>query len=236
MSFIGHFPYYRKERVELGTSLYNLNHEMLRQSDAVEKYEKEMHKMREKREKIEEKTKELREFLQEIRDKCQKEEERGETYGKVNCCDFDLTVTYSSFFNIELELRESVKTLDYTEHVVRQAAEKYEGQLKIRQLIGEKLEKMRAKAEAEKRDQDFYIDKVLTHVQHMEIINSGIKRQIQAHQEEQAQLSVYINEATYDNLQNICVIYVNEYSVAERRLRRCRLKSSSCSGHGTTPF
>jgi hypothetical protein len=94
-----------------------------------------------------------------------------------------------------MSLRESVKALDYTEHVVRQAAEKYEGELKIRQLVNEKLEKLRAKAESEKRDQDFYLDKLLTHVQSMELMNSGIKRQIQAHLDEQSQLNTYINEA-----------------------------------------
>lgn len=102
---------------------------------------------------------------------------------------------YIFFCCTEICLRNSVKALDYTEHVVRTAAEKYEGELRIRQLVNEKLEKLRAKAESEKRDQDFYLDKVLTHVQSMELLNAGIKRQIQAHVNEQAQLNTYITEA-----------------------------------------
>jgi len=85
--------------------------------------------------------------------------------------------------------------LDFTEHVVREAASKYEGEVKSRALVDEKIEKMRAKSEAEKRDQDFYLDKILTHVQHMELINSGIRRQIEAHRNEQKELQTYINEA-----------------------------------------
>jgi hypothetical protein len=88
-----------------------------------------------------------------------------------------------------------VKTLDFTEHVVREAAEKYDGELKTRVLVDEKLARMRTRGEAEKRDQDFFLDRILSHVQHMELVNAGIRRQIDAHRDEQKQIQLYINEA-----------------------------------------
>ncbi|XP_035712934.1 coiled-coil domain-containing protein 40 [Folsomia candida] len=160
-----------RDRTELGASLYNYQHEIQRQTETMERYEKEMDTMNKKRDKIEKKAKELKVVLGEMKAEVRKEEEK------------------------ELTLRDSMKALDYTEHVVRTAAEKYEGELKIRHLVNEKLEKLRAKAESDKRDQDFYLDKVLTHMQSMELINAGIKRQIQAHVDEQSQLNTYINEA-----------------------------------------
>jgi len=88
-----------------------------------------------------------------------------------------------------------VQSMDYSEFVVRQAAEKYDGELKIRQFIDDKIEKMKEQSEKQKRDQDYYIDKVMTQIQHMEQINEGIQRQINAHLEEQQQMTTYINEA-----------------------------------------
>ena len=81
------------------------------------------------------------------------------------------------------------------EWCVRQAAEEFDGELKIRQLIDEKFEKLRQKTEIEKRDQDFYLDKILTHIQRLEQANEGIQRQIMAHNEEQKELTNFITEA-----------------------------------------
>jgi len=105
-----------------------------------------------------------------------------------------LSIEYDFFFISERELMKVIKKLDFSEHVIREAAEKFEGELKIRQLIDDKIQKMKEKSETEKRDQDFYLDKVLTHVHQMEQVNAGIQRQIMAHKEEQIEINSYITE------------------------------------------
>ncbi|CAL8074418.1 unnamed protein product [Orchesella dallaii] len=161
----------RRERTEMGSAMFNLQNEMLRQTEVMDKYDKDLIKMSEKRTKTEAATEKLKGDL-----KCLKQE--------LDCEE-----------NKERELVQSMKTLDYSEFVVRQAAEKYDGELKIRQLIDDKIEKMKEQSEKQKRDQDYYIDKVMTQIQHMEQINEGIQRQINAHIEEQKQMTTYINEA-----------------------------------------
>lgn len=161
----------RRERTEMGTAMFNLQNEMLHQTELMEKYEKDLLRVSDKRIKTEAGTKELKDSLQCLREEQDCEESR------------------------ERELIQSMKTLDYSEYVVRQAAEKYDGELKIRQLIDEKIEKMKEQSEKQKRDTDYYIDKVMTQIQHMEQINEGIQRQINAHLEEQRQMTTYINEA-----------------------------------------
>lgn len=161
----------RRERTEMGTAMFNLQNEMLHQTELMEKYEKDLTKVSDKRTKIENATTSLKENV-----KCLK--------GELDCEE-----------NRERELVQSMKTLDYSEYVVRQAAEKYDGELKIRQHIDEKIEKMKEQSEKQKRDTDFYIDKVMTQIQQMEQINEGIQRQINAHLEEQKQMTTYINEA-----------------------------------------
>jgi hypothetical protein len=63
--------------------LYNLQHEILRQSEAMERYEKDHIKMAEKRERTEEKAKELKTVLHEMKAEVRKEEEKG-TYSISN--------------------------------------------------------------------------------------------------------------------------------------------------------
>lgn len=70
----------RKERTELGASLYNLQHEILRQAEAMEKYEKDHGKMGEKRIRTEERAKELRCLLAEMKAELRKEEDKGEFF------------------------------------------------------------------------------------------------------------------------------------------------------------
>lgn len=161
----------KRERTELGSAMFNLQNEMHRQTELMEKYDKDLARFTDKRAKTEGSTGQLKEKLKRLRDELECEECR------------------------ERELTQSMKTLDYSEFVVRQACEKYDGELKIRQFIDEKLEKMKEQSEKQKRDTDFYIDKVMTQVQQMEQINEGIQRQIQAHLEEQKQMTTYINEA-----------------------------------------
>ncbi len=81
------------------------------------------------------------------------------------------------------------------EWCVRQAARDYDGQIQISQKIDEQYEKLKSQTEIEKRDQDFYLDRIMSHVQEMEQANAGIQRQINAHLDEQRDLNQFISEA-----------------------------------------
>lgn len=89
----------------------------------------------------------------------------------------------------------SVKEIDIMEWCVRQAVKEYDSELKTRQMIDEKYEKQKQKIESEKLGQDFYLDRVMSHILQMEQAHLAIQRQIQAHQEEQKELQSFINEA-----------------------------------------
>ena len=87
--------------------------------------------------------------------------------------------------------------MDMMEWCVRQAAREYDGEILIAQKIDEQYEKLKSQTEIEKRDQDFYLDRIMSHVQQMEQANSGIQRQISAHLDEQRDLNTLISEAGY---------------------------------------
>jgi hypothetical protein len=89
----------------------------------------------------------------------------------------------------------NVKEMDLMEWCVRQAARDYDGQIQISQKIDEQYEKLKSQTEIEKRDQDFYLDRIMSHVQEMEQANAGIQRQINAHLDEQRDLNQFISEA-----------------------------------------
>lgn len=78
--------FFRRDRTELGASLYNYQHEIQRQTETMERYEKEMDTMNKKRDKIEKKAKELKVVLGEMKAEVRKEEEKGEWVD----CDFRL--------------------------------------------------------------------------------------------------------------------------------------------------
>jgi len=82
------------------------------------------------------------------------------------------------------------------EWCIRSAIRDYESQLIISQRVDERFVKVKAKAEAEKRDQDIYLDRVMVRLQQMEQSNSALERQIQAHGEEQRELNGFITEAS----------------------------------------
>ena len=81
------------------------------------------------------------------------------------------------------------------EWCVRRAALEYDGDLQISHKVDEQYQKLRNSTEIEKRDQDFYLDRIMTHVQTMEQANDGIQRQINAHLDEQRDLNNFIAEA-----------------------------------------
>ncbi|CAG7836266.1 unnamed protein product [Allacma fusca] len=161
----------KKEREDLGNQLYNLQYELQRQTDLLEKYDKDLEGLKERRSEVERDTEVVVQDCELAKKKLDEEVEN------------------------EKRVMKSIKEIDMMEWCVRQAAQEFDGELKIRQLVDEKFEKLRYKTELEKRDQDFYLDKILTHVQRMEQANEGIQRQIQAHNEEQKELSTYIAEA-----------------------------------------
>jgi hypothetical protein len=68
----------KKTRTELGTNLYNLQHEMLRQTEAVEKIDKDMEKLLEKRIRMEDDARNVKESLHGFREQERQEQERGE--------------------------------------------------------------------------------------------------------------------------------------------------------------
>ena len=97
----------------------------------------------------------------------------------------------------EKKIMKSVKEIDIMEWCVRQAVKEYDSELRTRQMIDEKYEKQKMRILAEKTDQDFYLDRVISHILQMEQANLGIQRQIEAHHEEQKELKAFINDAEY---------------------------------------
>lgn len=137
----------------------------------MEKYEKETSNFQQRRQDLDAENTNLKSYLKELQTLVKQEEEKDES------------------------LRDSVKTLDYTEHVIRQAALKYDGELKICRLVRDKLKKLRTKAEQDKREQDFYLDRIIAHCHQMEFMNEAFKRQISAQKQEQDQLNTFTLEA-----------------------------------------
>lgn len=82
------------------------------------------------------------------------------------------------------------------EWCIREAIRDYEGQLQISQRVDERFQKLKIKAEVEKRDQDVYLDRLMLRLQQTEQSNESFQRQIEAHSEEQKELNCFIAEAS----------------------------------------